>query len=39
MHVHVAIAEALARCEVEVANDFVDADAAFDATPFFALRI
>ena len=39
VHVHVAIAEALAGGNVEVANDLVDAQAAFDAAAFAALLV
>lgn len=39
VHVHVAIAEALARREVEVAHDLIDADAALDAAALAPLRV
>ena len=39
VHVHVAVAEALARREVEVAHHLVDADAALDAAAFAALLV
>ena len=39
VHVHVAVAEALARRKVEVANHLVDPDAAFDAATLAALRV
>ena len=39
VHVHVAVAEAAARRDVEVADDLVDAQPALDAAAFFALRV
>ena len=37
--VHVAIAEGLARCEVEVSNHLVDTDATFDTASFPPLLV
>lgn len=37
MDMGIAIGEAAARCDVEVAHDFVDAEDAFDSAAFFAL--
>jgi len=39
MHMRLSITEALSGREVEVANDLVDADAAFDPAAFTALRV
>ena len=39
VYVHVSIAERLARSKVKVADDLVDADAAFDAAAFAALLV
>lgn len=39
VHVHVAVAEAAARCDVEVAHDLVDADHAFDPAALVALLV
>lgn len=39
MHMQIAIREALARGNMEIANDLVHADATFEAAPFLALLI
>ena len=39
VHVHCAVAEAPAGRDVEIANDFVHAEAAFDPASLAALRI
>ncbi|KAI7165215.1 DUF1692-domain-containing protein [Hortaea werneckii] len=39
VHVHVAVAEGFPRREVEVTDDLVHADPAFDAAPFAPLRV
>ena len=39
VNVHVAVAEAAAGRDVEIAHDFVDAEVAFDAAALLALRV
>ena len=39
VYVQVAVGEGLSRCNMEVANDFVDLDATLEAAPFLALGI
>ena len=39
VHVHVAVGKGLARCKVEVSDDLVHADPAFDSAAFHALRV
>ena len=39
MHVHVAVAETSSRCNMEISNDLIDADPAFDPATLLSLRI
>lgn len=39
MHMQIAVRERLSRRNVEVSNDLVDANAAFEPTPFFTLLV